>query len=79
MLPVTDLAQEINLRDAGLETLPPAIVEQSGLRRLYLDRNRLAALPETIAALGTLEELHLDNNRLAALPAALGRLPSLAC
>src|SRR3990172_6274372 len=55
-------------RWCGLEMLPESLGRLTGLRRLDLSGNRLAALPDSLAALTNLRELNLDANRRAAPP-----------
>ena len=68
---------EIDLSGLDLRELPDSLCGLTGLTRLSVARNRLAALPESIGTLAGLTHLSLNENRLTALPETIGRLSRL--
>ena len=70
-------AQELNLSNLKLSTLPEAISQLTQLQVLNLSRNQLSTLPEAIGQLTQLRELNLSRNQLSTLPEAIGQLTQL--
>lgn len=64
-------------RRAFLLTRLPDIGNLTGLRELWLCRNRLRELPEDFVALQGLERCYLHDNKLAAVAEDFGRLQGL--
>ena len=55
----------LDLRNAGLTTLPPEIGTLTEIRALYLQGNTIEVLPPEIGRLTQLRTLHLESNRIA--------------
>lgn len=68
---------ELDLRDLGLSSLPPAIGMLDQLRTLRLGGNRFDAVPPVISRLTQLRVLGLERNLLCDLPGWLGGLTQL--
>jgi len=68
---------ELDLRDLGLSSLPPAIGMLAQLRTLRLGGNRFDAVPPMISRLTQLRVLGLERNLLCELPRWLGGLTQL--
>lgn len=67
----------LDVGQAGLSQVDPALGRLPALRTLYLNDNALTALPATLAEASHLVYLNLDRNKLTSLPDELGRLQSL--
>ena len=67
----------LEIRSAGLASLPENIHLLKYLRFLILPINRLSRLPETLGCLTSLTELDLGYNKLTSLPAGFGNLTGL--
>ena len=63
--------------DNQLTSLPPGIVQLTGLQVLHFHMNRLTSLRPEIGQLINLLILYLDGNKLTSLPAEIGQLSSL--
>ena len=73
-------ARRLDVVNAGLVAMPPAVLELTGLNDLSLAGNRLTRLPAELAGLTALDGLDLGHNLFPDLPpvlAALGRLRRL--
>lgn len=70
---------EVDLTNAGLGSLPPAIGKLTGLRELNLSGNNLTSLPPELWNLTGLQRLYLEKNLLSSLPSqtGIGRLIQL--
>lgn len=67
----------LDLGQAGLTELNPAVGRLPALQMLYLNDNLLTTLPASLAGLTKLTYLNADRNKLTAVPNELGRLSSL--
>lgn len=73
-------AKTLDLSDLGLNTLPPALADLTGLTTLFLTGNPLAELPDWLARLSDLRILNVNHCALRIVPAwieRLGRLETL--
>ena len=61
----------------GLKRVPEGVMDNTKLKELYLNRNKLEPLPETIGDLTLLERLYLSANKLTSLPETIGNLALL--
>ncbi|QJD80753.1 leucine-rich repeat domain-containing protein [Spirosoma rhododendri] len=68
---------DLNLYNAGLNTLPSSVKRLRHLTVLDLYYNKLTALPKQLGKLKRLEQLALSHNDLTELPSALARLRHL--
>jgi hypothetical protein len=69
--------RHLDLRDLGLEQLPPEIGLFPNLRILSLQGNQLSWLPDELSHCEQLEELWMTGNNLRTLPPAVRRLHRL--
>ena len=69
----------LQLRDCGLERLPPEILAMKSLEYLYLSCNRLNDLPKGLAELTQLKHLHLRKNEFTRIPAVAYKLENITC
>lgn len=72
-----DQDPELDLRNLGLETLPPGLAWLTHLTALHLGGNALASVPPGIETMGELRVLQLEHNKLAGVPAWFGHLHAL--
>ena len=75
-LDVAASTRRLDLSECGLTSVPPAVLELTGLEDLSLAGNAIEALPAGLAEL-PLVRLQLAGNRLTSLPPSLGRLTGL--
>jgi len=68
---------ELNLKKAGLSTLPPQVGELSQLTKLDVSLSPLSDLPEAIDQLRNLRILFCLGCRFRSVPTVLGSLPAL--
>lgn len=68
---------DLNLYNAGLNSLPRQIRKLKHVTVLDLYYNQLTALPRQIGRMKRLEQLAVSNNKLASLPPQLARLRNL--
>ncbi len=69
--------RKLNLSYKGLKSIPPEVLDCTGLEVLLLNGNRLGRLPAEIGRLSNLRRLELSGNRLTALPPEIGELTEL--
>jgi Leucine-rich repeat (LRR) protein len=67
----------LNLRYAGLRTLPPTISKFQNLQIVYLAGNDMITLPPEIGQLKQLTEIHLEDNFIRSLPKEIAQLENL--
>jgi len=67
----------LSLYGCGLEAIPASINEATGLKKLYLRRNKINEIHNRIAFMESLEELDLSINELEKLPPSVGLLKNL--
>ncbi len=70
-------AEDLNLSNRGLTTLPHDIRQLTDLKVLRLNGNTLTELSPKIGQLTHLTELYLSDNQLSALPPEVGQLTHL--
>mmetsp|Transcript_5141 Transcript_5141/g.12273 ORF Transcript_5141/g.12273 Transcript_5141/m.12273 type:complete len:406 (+) Transcript_5141:57-1274(+) len=83
---LTSLPQEIgdfgeltklNLRNSGINTIPPSIRRLQNLKELNLSYSNVTSLPDEIGDLGNLVVLDLSKTNIASLPPSIGGWNSL--
>lgn len=67
----------LNLRDCGLEELPPYISKLVSLTMLNLSKNKFQEFPISICEIKGLKVLYLGENQLTSIPEDIGQLTSL--
>lgn len=77
-LAATPPARNLWLYDQNLTQIDPQLWTLTGLERLSLRKNKLAAIPVDVARLSRLVWLDLGENQIAALPPDLCKLPALS-